>query len=237
VSAGEGTGTDQGEREPAGPGSMDELEAAAARRSEALISAVAELARRLHDLGAVQFGEFTLKSGAKSPVYVDLRLLASDPAVLRDAARAYAVLLAGLEFDRIAAIPYAGVPIGTAVSLETGRPMIYPRKEVKAYGTGRAVEGLHAEGETAVVLDDLISSGGSKLEAIEPLEDAGLVVRDVVVLIDRQGGGAEELAAAGYRLHSVMTLIDVAAVLAAEGRISPEQRDAVEKYVRESTAK
>lgn len=195
---------------------------------------VAELAMRLHDLGAVQFGEFTLKSGAKSPVYVDLRLLASDPGLLRDAAKAYAELLGGLSFDRIAAIPYAGVPIGTAVSLEMGRPMIYPRKEVKAYGTGRSVEGLHSEGETAVVLDDLISSGGSKLEAIEPLEAAGLVVHDVVVLIDRQGGGGEELKEAGYTLHSVMTLIDVATALAEAGRISADTLDAVETYVRES---
>src|SRR3990172_5475982 len=109
-------------------------------------AAHAALAERLFHLGAVQFGDFTLKSGSWSPVYLDLRLLVSDPLLLAEAARAYAGLLAGLTFDRIAAIPYAGMPIGTAVALETGRPMIYPRKEVKAYGTGKAIEGRFVAG-------------------------------------------------------------------------------------------
>lgn len=196
----------------------------------------ATLAKHLHELGAVQFGTFTLKSGAISPVYLDLRLLVSDPRVLAEAARAYGAVLAGLRFDRIAAIPYAGLPIGTAVALATGRPMIYPRREVKAYGTGKAVEGRFAAGETAVVLDDVISSGASKLEAIAPLEAAGLVVRDVVVLVDRQATGAAELAAAGYRLHSVMTLGELAGSLAAGGQLSAAEQAAVEEYLRSAAA-
>jgi uridine monophosphate synthetase len=189
------------------------------------------LAERLHALGAVQFGAFTLKDGSRSPVYLDLRLLISDPALLADAAQAYARLLADLEFDRIAAIPYAGLPIGAAVALATGRPMIFPRREAKGYGTGKVIEGRFAPGEVAVVVDDVISSGGSKREAIAPLEAAGLVVTDVVVLVDRQGGGAAELAAAGYRLHAVMTLADIAAELAASGRITADEHGAVTAYL------
>ncbi len=190
-----------------------------------------DICRRLHALGAVKLGSFTLKSGALSPVYIDLRLLVSDPALLADVARAYARLLEGLAFDRIAAIPYAALPIGTAVALATGRPLIYPRKEVKPYGTGQAVEGHFRTGETVVVLDDLISSGGSKREAIAPLEAAGLVVRDVVVLIDRQGGGAEDLAAAGYALHSVLTLREIVEALHADGRVGDDARGAVEAFL------
>jgi uridine monophosphate synthetase len=189
------------------------------------------LAQRLHALGAVQFGTFTLKDGSISPVYLDLRLLISDPSLLADAAQAYARLLVDLTFDRIAAIPYAGLPIGAAVALATGKPMIYPRREVKAYGTGKAIEGRFVPGETAVVVDDVISAGTSKLEAIGPLAAAGLVVRDVVVLVDRQGTGAAELAAAGYRLHSVMTLSDIAAELAEAGLIDGEQHRAVTAYL------
>ncbi len=158
---------------------------------------------------------------------MDLRLLISEPRVLGLAAEAYASLLPDLEFDRIAAIPMAGVPIGAAVALASDRPMIFPRKQVKAYGTGRAIEGHHEAGETALVLDDLISSGGSKIEAIEPLEAAGLKVRDVIVLIDREGGGKEELAAAGYALHSVLTLREIVDHLAGVGRVTPQEHQAV----------
>lgn len=189
------------------------------------------LAQGLFHLGAVQFGDFKLKSGAWSPVYLDLRLLVSDPPLLAEAARAYATVLASLAYDRIAAIPYAALPIGTAVALATGRPMIYPRKEVKVYGTGRAIEGRFVAGETVVVVDDVISSGASKLEAIGPLEAAGLVVRDVVVLVDRQGTGAADLGAAGYTLHHVLTLTAIADVLGAAGLLDGRQVDLVREYV------
>lgn len=190
------------------------------------------LAERLHAIGAVQFGRFTLKSGSESPVYLDLRLLISEPALLAEVAQAYVTLLRALSFDRIAAIPYAGLPIGTAVALAGGWPMIYPRKEAKAHGTGRAIEGRFQPGETVVVLDDVISSGGSKLEAIAPLEAVGLVVRDVVVLVDRETGGRAELGRAGYRLHSVLTLAGIATALAEIGRITVDERDTVLGYLR-----
>jgi len=189
------------------------------------------LCRDLHALGAVKFGHFTLKSGATSPVYIDLRLLVSAPALLASIARAYAGILEGLAYDRLAAIPYAALPIGTAVSLATGRPLVYPRKEVKEHGTRQSIEGLFRSGETVVVIDDLISSGESKLEAIAPLEAAGLVVRDVVVLIDRLGGGSRVLEDRGYRLHSVLTLAEVADILASGGQLTREQAAEVRAYI------
>ena len=185
----------------------------------------------LHRIGAVQFGEFTLASGLSSPIYIDLRLLPSDPPALSRAAAAYADLLRGLDFNRLAAIPYAALPIGTAVALQTGWPLIYPRKEVKTHGRGRAIEGHFAPGERAVVLDDLITTGGSKVEAIQVLREAGLVVEDVVVLIDRQASGAADLAVHGVRLHAVLTLAEIMAALAARGAISAEKREAVERYL------
>ena len=197
---------------------------AAAAADQALVDSIAV---GLHSLGAVRFGEFTLKSGQKSPIYLDLRLLVSDPALMRTVARAMARLLAGLSYERIAAIPYGGLPIGQAVALEAGRPLIYPRREVKDYGTKKAIEGSFTPGETVVVLDDLVTTGGSKLEAIAPLTEAGLVVRDVVVLVDRGQGGAEELAAHGYALHAVLTLGTLLDALVRRGAIAADAAAAV----------
>ncbi len=188
-----------------------------------------EIALGLHSLGAVRFGEFTLKSGLKSPIYIDLRLLVGDPRLMAAVARAIAGLLSGLRFDRIAAIPYGGLPIGQAVSLQTGKPLLYPRKEAKEYGTRNAIEGSFSQGETVVVLDDLVTTGGSKLEAAEPLLSAGLVLKDVVVLVDREQGGARELAEKGYTLHAVLTLSEILDILAAGGRITPALRDDVRR--------
>ena len=198
----------------------------------------AALTLALADIGAIQFGTFTLASGKTSPIYVDLRLLASHPEVLRQVAHAYAELIRrelGIHSSsstlRLAAIPYAALPIGTAVALELGLPLIYPRKEVKAHGTARPIEGKFQPGERALVLDDLITTGGSKLAAIEPLEAAGLVVRDVVVLIDREQGGGDELAEAGYRLHAVLRLSEMLDLLVEAGRISASQRDQVVAFL------
>jgi uridine monophosphate synthetase len=171
-----------------------------------LLAAVAD---GLLEAGCVRFGSFIIKSGIQTPIYIDLRLLASHPELLAKTASAYLPLLRDLHYDRLAAIPYAALPIGTAISLQIGQPLIYPRREVKDYGTKASIEGVYSKGETVLVLDDLVTTGGSKLEAIERLTSAGLVVRDIAVLIDRQSGAAETLSNEGYHLHSVFTLKDL----------------------------
>jgi uridine monophosphate synthetase len=103
-------------------------------------------------------------------------------------------------------LPYAAIPIATAISLAGNYPMIYPRKEVKAYGTKAEIEGEYHVGEVIVIIDDLATTGGSKFEAIEKLTAVGLVVKDVVVLVDRQSGAKDSLAQAGYSMHAVLTI-------------------------------
>lgn len=189
------------------------------------------LADALVDAECIRFGEFTLKSGLKSPIYIDLRRLITSPPLLAQVAAAYAPLLSGLRCDRVAALPYAALPIGTAISLQTGVPLIYPRREVKEYGTKKLIEGVPSPGEQVVVIDDLATTGGSKIEALEKLRGAGLVVEDVVVLIDRQSGAQEAMAAAGCRLHAVFTLTGLLARWSRTGRISDEQVRAVRTFL------
>ena len=189
------------------------------------------LARGFFDAGCVRFGDFVLHSGMHSPIYIDLRRLVGYPRLLADVARLYGRLLRSLQFDRMAAIPHAGLPIGTAVALETGHPLIYPRRRAKSYGTQRLVEGEYVEGDRVVVLDDLITSGGSKLEAIKPLEAEGMIVEDVVVLIDREQGGAEALADEGYQLHSLFTLRELVEALTRDEKITLEQQRSVLDYL------
>ena len=164
------------------------------------------LADGLLEAGCIKFGEFTLKSGLKSPIYIDLRQIITYPKLLEQVGAAYLPLLKELKFNRIAGLPYAAIPIATAVSLAGDFPMIYPRKEVKTYGTKAEIEGEYHAGETIVVIDDLATTGGSKFEAIEKLTGVGLAVKDVVVLVDRQSGAKESLDQAGYNLHAVLTI-------------------------------
>lgn len=202
-----------------------------ARARAAQEPGIMRLCRALYSAGCVRFGDFLLHSGVHSPVYVDLRQLVTHPRVLELVAAHYARLLAPLHYDRIAAIPYAALPIGTAVALRTGQPLIYPRREAKAYGTRRQIEGVYQAGERAVLLDDLITSGGSKLEALEPLLAEGLVIEDVVVLIDREQGGRQDLAARGLRLHAVLTLRQLVTALATDGTLASTDAQRVLAYL------
>ncbi|MFQ5942775.1 MAG: orotidine-5'-phosphate decarboxylase [Anaerolineales bacterium] len=189
------------------------------------------LADALLDTGCVKFGDFRLKSGERSPIYFDLRLLSGFPDLLSQVADAYAPILEQLAFDRLAAVPYAGLPIATAIALQAGYPLAYPRKEVKSYGTGQFVEGGIEPGETAVLIDDLATTGASKFEAAERLAAAGLQVSDVVVLIDREGGARESLAEAGLSLHSVFTLSRLIEYWSASSALDGELLAKLEEYL------
>lgn len=182
------------------------------------------LSLSLFDISAVRLGRFTLHSGKVSPIYLDLRLLVSHPQVLQQVAEAYTELLRHLSFDILAAYPYGALPIGTAIALHSGWPLIYPRKTAKRYGTGRQVEGAWQVGQTAIVIEDLITSGDSILQAIASLKAAGLQVKEAVVLIDRQQGGRETLQTQGYQLHAVLTITQVLHTLEQHKRITARQR-------------
>jgi uridine monophosphate synthetase len=192
-----------------------------------------ELYAKLFDIGCIKFGEFKLKSGIMSPVYVDFRILVSHPDALGMVAEKMVEMVRPLEFDRIAGLPYAGLPIAVAMSLAGNLPMIYPRKEVKDYGTGKSIEGKYEQGERVLIVDDVITDGGAKIEAVEPLARAGLEVKDVAVILDREQGGGEILAGMGYKLHALMTLSQALDSLVRQGRVFEEMRDSVRVFIAE----
>src|SRR4026209_2064616 len=184
---------------------------------------LSSLADGLLEAGCIKFGNFTLKSGLQSPIYIDLRQIITYPKLLEQVGAAYLPLLKDLKIDRIAGLPYAAIPIATAISLVGNYPMIYPRKEAKSYGTKAEIEGEYHAGDTVVVIDDLATTGGSKFEAIEKLTGAGLVVKDVVVLVDRQSGARESLAQAGYSMHAVLTITQMLEYWEETGKVTPEK--------------
>jgi uridine monophosphate synthetase len=192
---------------------------------------LAILADDLLSAGCIKFGGFTLKSGLVSPIYIDLRQVISSPKLLAQVAQAYLPIVSSLQFSRIAGLPYAAIPIATAISLAGSYPMLYPRKEVKAYGTKAEIEGEYHPGETVVVIDDLATTGGSKFEAIEKLTAAGLVVKDVVVLVDRQSGAKEALAQAGYTMHAVLTISEMLDHWEKTGKVEKDKIEATRKFL------
>jgi len=181
----------------------------------------------LFDIGCLLFGEYVQASGAVFNYYVDLRQIISDPNLFHRVLHSYGELLRQLDFDRIAGIPYGSLPTATGLSLQLHKPLIYPRKEVKAHGARRLIEGDFEAGDVAVVVDDILITGGSVLEGVAKLESSGLVVRDVVVFLDHGGDhdrqAKQRLAAAGYRVHAVLDITRITQVLQQTGRLDADQ--------------
>jgi uridine monophosphate synthetase len=179
------------------------------------------LALDLHDIGALKFGEFTFKSGIVSPMYLDLRLFISHPKVLKKVAKLYAELLKDLEYDRLAGVAYAALPIAGAISLELEEPWIFMRKEglKKDYGLQKSLEGEFNKGDKVVMIEDLVTRATSLLEAIPAIEEHGLVIKDAVVLLDYEKGGRRALEDKGYNLHAFMTTGQLVEIMHSEGKI------------------
>jgi len=189
------------------------------------------LVNGLFSSGCVKFGSFTLASGKQSPVYLDLRRLVSFPDVLDMAVEAYIDRLISLEYDCLAGVPYAALPIAAIAASRLKRPMVYPRKEAKTHGTSQMVEGVFQPGQRAVLLEDVITSGGSILTAAETLSAAGLSVRDAVVLVDREQGGTDALARQGIQAHAVLSMRQILTRLQAQDLIDQSTYQEVSRYL------
>ena len=199
------------------------------------------LAQALYDLGGVQFGNFTVsESAVSSPVFINPKVLISNPTALRVASKLMQQeinLAQSLRrprvhpFTVVAGVPVGGLLLATAYSLETNIPMIYAR--TRPEGTGkRGIEGRFSYGETAIIIDDLITRGSNIQETAELLEENGLKVKDVIVLIDREHGAAERLRRLGYNLISILRLEVMLNHYMSRGLISEETYHTCVEYLR-----
>lgn len=199
------------------------------------------LAQTLYDLGGVQFGNFTVsESAVSSPVFVNPKVLISNPTALRVASKLMQQeinLAQSLRRPRVhpfavvAGVPVGGLLLASAYSLETNIPLIYAR--IRPEGTGkRGIEGRFNAGDIALIIDDLITRGSSILETAELLQESGLKVKDVIVLIDREHGAAERLRRHGYNLMSILKLDVMLTHYKSRGLISEETYNTCAEYLR-----
>ena len=184
-----------------------------------------------YQLGIIKFGRFTLKSGIESPFYVDLRPLASDPKILKKLANYLLEMLPLDNFDLICGVPYAALPMATAMSLESYLPLIIKRKEAKQHGTKKMIEGIFTKGQNCLLVEDVITSGKSLLETIPEIESEGISVSDIVVVLDRQQGGKELLENKGFRVHTLFTISEVCTILSEEGLLDDEEIARINEFL------
>jgi orotate phosphoribosyltransferase len=192
-----------------------------------------ELARQLSDIGVIKLGDFILKSGIRSNDYIDMRLAISHPNVLQALAVHLKAIQQKCQTDLLCAVPYGAIPVTTALSLASQIPMVMARKEAKNHGTKKMIEGVYAPGQTCLIIEDVVTTGASTLEAIQTVEAAGLRVKDVIALIDRQQGGAENISGKGYRFHALFTLQELLSLLKKPQELDQKKMDELKSLVNE----
>lgn len=187
----------------------------------------------LFKIGAIQFGEYTLKSGHTTSVYVNLRKIISYPNILRDVARAMWQEIADDQFDLICGVPYTALPIATCISLEQQIPMVMRRKEKKDYGTKQMIEGVYQPGQSCLIVEDVITKGESILETAQELKQVGLTIKKVVALVSREQGGHENLKNHHYQVKTILLLPDILQTLIQSGLLNEKEKKYADRYLTE----
>lgn len=181
----------------------------------------------LFNSGAVKFGNFILKSGHESPFYIDLRGIVSHPEMMNLIGNLLEQAVSDKSFDMITGIPYTALPVASILASKLNKPLIYQRKEAKAYGTGKLIEGVYQRGDVCIVIDDVLTTGESKIETAQAFQQDGISVRDFIIVIDRSFDQGASLKKKGYQITSILDIREVAEVLHNEGLITPEQYQSV----------
>jgi len=196
---------------------------------------VKEFAVFLHQNDIIKFGDFTLASGKKSSYYIDLRLVASFPHIFRKMTKNLQKLISektGLDnFDSLVAVPTGGLVIGSALAIETVKPLIYVRDKPKDYGTTKSIEGKIFSGMKVVLIDDVITTGNSVINAIKQLKDAGLSISDVYVIINRLEGANNTLELEEVNLYQLTDVLEITTILFQEKLVSKEILDKINNQI------
>jgi orotate phosphoribosyltransferase len=159
--------------------------------------------------GAVKFGDFTLASGKKSSYYIDIKKASTDPKTLKIIAKEAGKVIKDMNLDAVGGVVLGGVPLATAVSMETDLPLILIRKSEKEYGTGGRFVGDFQEGSKILLLEDVTTSGGSVMDAIVAIREAGAVVDRVITVVDRESGAEKSLNDIGVKLVPLVRASDL----------------------------
>ena len=196
-----------------------------------------KVANALYSSGCVKFGVFKIKSGAISPYYVDLARLLSSPAQLcviaEVAAEQVRQIMLSDRIDKLASIELKGALIVPSIACKVNLPCVVVRKEEKAYGvTGRIAGADVSKGDSILFFDDVISEGLSKVEGIKPLQELGANVKHMLVVVNREQGGKENLEELGFRVHALAKISEIVNSLYQKKHISKVQTDEVLDYVK-----
>jgi len=196
---------------------------------------VKEFATFLHEKGAIKFGDFTLTSGKKSSYYVDLRIVPSFPHQFRKMVKRLQSNISekiGLEnFDCLVSVPTSGLVIASALAIETVKPLIYVRNKPKDYGTSKSIEGSFEQGKKALMIDDVATTGGSVVNAIKLLKEAGIVISDAFVIINRMECASEALEAEGVKMHNLTDILEITNSLYDQNLISNDVLENVKNQI------
>jgi orotate phosphoribosyltransferase len=194
------------------------------------------MANILFKIDAVKFGVFKLTSGKASPYYIDLRVIPSFPDAFHEICEFYAETITdqiGIKsFDRIAAIPLAGIPFASQIAYNLKKPFLYVRKGIRLRGRERRVEGVLVSGDKVLLIDDLLTTGLTLKKAADAVRAEGGVVTEAVVFLDREEGGKELIEKNGIKLHSLLKISEVANALDEMGAIDKESLKTILKQVK-----
>ncbi|XP_076752345.1 rudimentary-like isoform X1 [Xylocopa sonorina] len=200
--------------------------------SSAMNTELKELAIALYEIDALKFGEFVTKVGLKTPVYFDLRVIISHPKLMARLAKTlWKFAEEYSDIAQICGVPYTALPLATLISVNSNIPMLIKRKEAKAYGTKKLIEGNFKRGDRCVIIEDVVTSGSSILETVHTLRKEGLKVTETFVVVDREQGGKKNIENHGIQMRSLYTINTLMAYLLESNKITPKIVKEVTDYL------